>query len=199
VGRRTANWGVGGNLADPTSRAPQRPRSGRAFTFAIGIRRQIASADFDESLNTLHFANRCQNVNNQPHINYVDSGDENEKNVIIMKLMAEIAELQQRLQVPRAACDRIMGAHATYYMHYRPCLPSLFAAAAAAAWPIAIAALCHAARAWLCRRAGLAGLAGRRTPCRWAGSAPKGSRSSIQRRASSCGWMPPRRRRRLLG
>ena len=156
-----------------------------------GIRRQIASADFDESLNTLHFANRCQNVNNQPHINYVDSGDENEKNVIIMKLMAEIAELQQRLQVPRAA---IAHGRTCHLLHAFQALPSVAVCGGGLAQRHGRAL--PAAPSWLCRRAGLAG---RRTPCRWAGRTPKGSRSSIQRRASSCGWMPPRRRRRLLG
>jgi hypothetical protein len=87
------------------TRLLQESLGGNSYTTLIATV-TMASADFDESLNTLHFANRCQNVNNQPHINYVDSGDENEKNAIIMKLMAEIAELQQRLQVPCGACGR---------------------------------------------------------------------------------------------
>jgi len=53
-------------------------------------------SDGEESLNTLQFANRCRNVQTQPHVNYLDA-DAASQAKVIDKLMKEIAELKDQL------------------------------------------------------------------------------------------------------
>ncbi|KAJ1490854.1 P-loop containing nucleoside triphosphate hydrolase protein [Baffinella frigidus] len=52
--------------------------------------------DAEESLNTLQFANRCRNVQTQPHVNYLDADSASQAKVID-KLMKEIAALKDQL------------------------------------------------------------------------------------------------------
>eukprot|EP01028_Stygiella_incarcerata_P007425 TRINITY_DN3081_c0_g1_i1.p1 TRINITY_DN3081_c0_g1~~TRINITY_DN3081_c0_g1_i1.p1 ORF type:complete len:729 (-),score=207.24 TRINITY_DN3081_c0_g1_i1:135-2321(-) len=54
------------------------------------------SENYEECLATLQFAFRCRNVQNRPHINYLDSG-EDQQGRRIAKLQDEIAKLKQEL------------------------------------------------------------------------------------------------------
>jgi hypothetical protein len=64
--------------------------------------------NYEESLNTLAFAERCKNVQNRPTINYVDpSKAANERR--IRRLLGEIADLKQQLEVSKASFDNKLG------------------------------------------------------------------------------------------
>merc|ERR1719274_410573 len=57
-----------------------------------------SSINYEESLNSLAFADRCRNVQNRPTVNYVDSGQtSSEKRV--KRLVQEIAQLKQQLEL----------------------------------------------------------------------------------------------------
>ncbi|OQR87899.1 kinesin-like protein [Achlya hypogyna] len=54
-----------------------------------------AAANFEETLNTLKYANRAKNIKNRPVVNHVV---ENEQASMIARMKSEIQELQQQLQ-----------------------------------------------------------------------------------------------------
>lgn len=64
-----------------------------------------SSDNYDESLNSLAFADRCRNVQNRPTVNYVDSGQtSSEKRV--KRLVQEIAQLKQQLELSRVSFEQ---------------------------------------------------------------------------------------------
>jgi hypothetical protein len=54
------------------------------------------SENYEECLATLQFAFRCRNVQNRPHINYLDTG-EDQQSRRIAKLQDEISKLKQEV------------------------------------------------------------------------------------------------------
>ena len=61
-------------------------------------------ANYDESLNSLCFADRCRNMENRPTINYLDpvktGGDRR-----VRRLLAEIADLKGQLDISKATFE----------------------------------------------------------------------------------------------
>jgi hypothetical protein len=64
--------------------------------------------NYEESLNSLQFAERCKNVQNRPTVNYVDPGKQSDERRI-RRLLAEIADLKQQLEVSKASFDNKMS------------------------------------------------------------------------------------------
>merc|ERR1719191_2046404 len=60
--------------------------------------------NYEESLNSLQFAERCKNVTNRPTVNYVDPAKQSQERRI-RRLLAEIADLKQQLEVSKASFD----------------------------------------------------------------------------------------------
>jgi hypothetical protein len=60
--------------------------------------------NYEESLNSLQFAERCKNVQNKPTVNYVDPGKQSDDRRI-RRLLAEIADLKQQLEVSKASFE----------------------------------------------------------------------------------------------
>jgi hypothetical protein len=60
--------------------------------------------NYEESLNSLQFAERCKNVTNRPTVNYVDPAKQSQERRV-RRLLAEIADLKQQLEVSKASFD----------------------------------------------------------------------------------------------
>ncbi len=61
-----------------------------------------SSDNYEESLNSLQFADRCKNVFNKPTINYIDP-EKGSQDRRIKRLLAEITDLKQQLEVAKAS------------------------------------------------------------------------------------------------
>jgi len=58
--------------------------------------------NYEESLNSLCFADRCKNVQNRPVLNYIDQSQETQERMV-HKLVNEVATLKHQLEVATAA------------------------------------------------------------------------------------------------
>eukprot|EP00002_Diphylleia_rotans_P022879 TRINITY_DN4496_c0_g1_i1.p1 TRINITY_DN4496_c0_g1~~TRINITY_DN4496_c0_g1_i1.p1 ORF type:complete len:911 (+),score=168.11 TRINITY_DN4496_c0_g1_i1:49-2781(+) len=93
------------------TRLLQNSLGGNSYTTVLGTLYPL-SQNYEECLATLQFGNRCRNVQNQPHVNYLDmNSDGQEKR--IKKLLAEVAALKAEL----TDCKRICAEKLTHDGH----------------------------------------------------------------------------------
>eukprot|EP00930_Biecheleria_cincta_P001713 TRINITY_DN102823_c0_g1_i1.p1 TRINITY_DN102823_c0_g1~~TRINITY_DN102823_c0_g1_i1.p1 ORF type:complete len:1069 (-),score=168.56 TRINITY_DN102823_c0_g1_i1:305-3511(-) len=82
------------------TRILQNSLGGNSFTTVLTAVDPSAN-NYEESLNSLFFADRCQNVQNKPVQNFIETGDDSHEKTVA-KLLSEIAQLRHQLEVQAA-------------------------------------------------------------------------------------------------
>ena len=64
--------------------------------------------NYEECLNSLHFALRCKMIQTTPKINIMDQGDQRQMEVMIAKLRAQVADLQKHLEATHTHYQKVL-------------------------------------------------------------------------------------------